>query len=192
MPIVVAVNKMDKPDARPEVVMRDLATEGLQSEEWGGETQFFKVSAQTGEGIDELLEACCSRPRCSSSRRTRSVPAEGVVLEAYLDKGRGPVANVLVQDGTLSTGNVVVAGCGVRQGPRDDRRSRQAGRPRPARRRRSRCSACPRCPTPATRFYVVTDVQQAQEIAERRKKRAPESTIAGRREGRPRRAHARR
>jgi translation initiation factor IF-2 len=110
VPIVVAVNKIDKPTARPETIKRDLANLGLQAEEWGGETIFVNVSAVTGEGIDKLLESVAIQAEVLELKANANIPAQGVVLEAYLDKGRGPVANLLVQDGTLKTGNFIVAG----------------------------------------------------------------------------------
>ena len=173
VPIVVAINKMDKPDARPEVVMRDLATEGLQSEEWGGDTQFYKVSAQTGEGIEALLDGVLLQADMLELDGNLNVPAIGVVLESYLDKGRGPVANVLVQDGTLSTGSVVVAGgaYGKIRAITDDRGKQvaKAGPSTPV-----EVLGLSEVPDTGDTFYAVTDLRVAQTLAERRKK-APKS-----------------
>jgi translation initiation factor IF-2 len=172
VPIVVAINKMDKPDARPEVVMRDLATEGLQSEEWGGEAQFFKVSAQTGEGIDELLDGVLLQAEVLELYANPNVPATGVVLESYLDKGRGPVANVLVHDGTLTTGTVVVAGgaYGKIRAMNDDRGKpvAKAGPATPV-----EVLGLSEVPDTGDTFYAVTDIRAAQQLAERRKKVTP-------------------
>jgi translation initiation factor IF-2 len=169
VPIVVAVNKMDKPDARPEVVMRDLATEGLQSEEWGGDTMFYKISAQTGQGVDELLDGVLLQSEVLELRANPTVPAEGVVLEAYLDKGRGPVANLLVQDGTLSTGSVVVVGSsfGKIRAMTDDRGKPavKAGPATPV-----EVLGLSEVPEAGDHFNVVTDVKVAQQISERRRK----------------------
>ena len=169
VPIVVAVNKMDKPDARPEVVMRDLATEGLQSEEWGGDTMFYKISAQTGQGVDELLDGVLLQSEVLELRANPTVPAEGVVLEAYLDKGRGPVANLLVQDGTLSTGSVIVVGSsfGKIRAMTDDRGKpvAKAGPATPV-----EVLGLSEVPEAGDHFNVVTDVKVAQQISERRRK----------------------
>ena len=169
VPIIVAVNKMDKPDARPDVIMRDLATEGLQSEEWGGDTMFYKISAQTGLGIDELLDGIILQSEVIELRANPVVPAEGVVLEAYLDKGRGPVANLLVQDGTLSTGSVVVVGSsfGKIRAMTDDR-GKPVGKASPS--TPVEVLGLSEVPEAGDRFNVVTDIKAAQQISERRKK----------------------
>jgi translation initiation factor IF-2 len=109
---------------------------------------FVNVSAMTGEGIDKLLETVQLQARCSSSRRTRSA-ASGTVLEALLDRGRGPVARVLVQDGTLRVGDFVLAGAGFgKVRAMTNEHGKQL--PRRGRRRRSRSSASAKCPTRAT------------------------------------------
>ena len=114
VPIVVAINKCDKPDAQPERVRRELSEFGLMPEEWGGETLFSEVSAQTGKGVDELLERILLQSEMLDLRANPNKPAVGVVIEAQLDRGRGPVATVLITDGTLNRGDVVLAGaaCG--------------------------------------------------------------------------------
>ncbi len=114
VPIVVAINKCDKPDAQPERVRRELSEFGLMPEEWGGETLFSEVSAQTGKGVDELLERILLQAEMLDLRANPNKPAVGVVIEAQLDRGRGPVASVLITDGTLNRGDVVLAGgaCG--------------------------------------------------------------------------------
>jgi translation initiation factor IF-2 len=178
VPIVVAINKMDKPDARPEIVTRDLATEGVQSEEWGGDAQFFKVSALTGEGIDELLDGVLLQAEVLELTANPNVPAVGVVLESYLDKGRGPVANVLIKDGTLSTGAAVVAGgaYGKIRAMTDDRGKQvaKAGPSTPV-----EVLGLSEVPDTGDTIYAVTDLRVAQQVAERRKKlpsKAPQST----------------
>ncbi|RLB50620.1 MAG: translation initiation factor IF-2 [Deltaproteobacteria bacterium] len=110
VPILVAINKIDKPGVDPEKIMRDLATEGLQPEEWGGDTIFRKVSAKTGEGVDHLLEMVLLQAEILELKAYPKRRASGVVVEAMLDRGRGPVARVLVQDGTLERGDVLLAG----------------------------------------------------------------------------------
>ncbi len=110
VPILVAVNKIDKPGVDPEKIMRDLASEGLQPEEWGGDTIFRKISAKTGEGIDQLLEMVLLQAEILELKSFPQRRASGVVVEALLDRGRGPVARVLVHDGTLRQGDVLLAG----------------------------------------------------------------------------------
>jgi len=110
VPIIVAMNKMDKPEAKPENVMRQLAEHGLLSEEWGGETIFAKVSAKAKQGVESLLEMIFLQAEILELKANPNKPAKGVIVEARLDKGRGPVATVLIQEGTLRSGDTVVAG----------------------------------------------------------------------------------
>ncbi|MDO9090542.1 MAG: translation initiation factor IF-2 [Burkholderiaceae bacterium] len=110
VPIVVAVNKIDKPDANPERVKSELVAEEVVPEEFGGESPFVSVSAKTGQGIDELLEQVLLQAEVLELRAPVDAMAKGLVIEARLDKGRGPVATVLVQSGTLRAGDVVLAG----------------------------------------------------------------------------------
>ncbi|WP_282042322.1 translation initiation factor IF-2 [Halomonas alimentaria] len=110
VPMVVAVNKIDKPAADPDRVKNELSQHGVISEEWGGDTQFVHVSAKTGEGIDELLEAVLLVSEVLELKAVPEAPGKGVVVESRLDKGRGPVATVLVQNGTLKKGDIVLAG----------------------------------------------------------------------------------
>jgi translation initiation factor IF-2 len=110
VPIVVALNKIDKPEANPDRVKQDLASKEVVPEEWGGDTMFVEVSAKTGKGIDALLERIVLQAEVLELRAPRDAPAKGVVIESRLDKGRGPVATVLVQSGTLKRGDVVLAG----------------------------------------------------------------------------------
>ena len=174
VPIVVAINKMDKPDARPEVVMRDLATEGLQSEEWGGETQFFKVSAQTGEGIEELLDGVLLQAEILELNANPNSPRDR--RRARVVPGQGPRSGRERARARRHAQHRRRGGRGrhVRQDPRDDRRSRQAGREgrsvdsgRGARPLRGAGHGRP--------IYVVTDLRVAQQVAERRKKLQPKS-----------------
>ena len=110
VPIVVAINKMDKPDANIERVRAELITEEVVPEEFGGESPFVSVSAKTGMGVDALLEQVLLQAEVLELRAPVTTAAKGLVIEARLDKGRGPVATILVQSGTLSTGDVVLAG----------------------------------------------------------------------------------
>ena len=114
VPIIVAVNKIDKPGANPDKVLQQLTEHGLVPEEWGGDTITVKVSALQGLGMDELLEYILLVAEVQDLKANPKAEASGVVIEAYLDKGKGPVATLLVQNGTLRAGNCVVAGtaCG--------------------------------------------------------------------------------
>jgi translation initiation factor IF-2 len=110
VPLIVAVNKMDKPNINLDRVYTELTEHGVQAEEWGGDTQFVKVSALKRTGLDELLEAILLQSEVLDLKATREGQAEGSVVEAHLDKGRGPVATMIVQAGTLRVGDYVVAG----------------------------------------------------------------------------------
>src|SRR6476661_6156488 len=110
VPIIVAINKIDKPDANPDRIKQDLAGQEVVPEEWGGDTMFVPVSAKTGEGIDKLLESVLLQAEVLELKAPKDAPAKGIVIEARLDKGRGPVATVLVQSGTLNRGDIVLAG----------------------------------------------------------------------------------
>jgi len=110
VPIVVALNKMDKPEANPDRVKQELVTQGVVPEEYGGESPFVPVSAKTGKGIDELLEQVLLQAEVLELKAPADAAAKGAVIEARLDKGRGPVATVLVQSGTLKRGDVILAG----------------------------------------------------------------------------------
>ncbi|RAU16594.1 translation initiation factor IF-2 [Nitrincola tibetensis] len=110
VPIVVAVNKIDKPDADLDRVRSELAQRDVISEEWGGDVQFVHVSAKTGEGIDALLDAVLLQAEVLELKAIPTIPATGVVVESRLDKGRGSVSTLLVQNGTLRKGDIVLAG----------------------------------------------------------------------------------
>jgi translation initiation factor IF-2 len=110
VPLVVAVNKIDKPDAKPERVKQELVVEQVLLEEYGGDVPFVAVSAKTGVGIDDLLENVLLQAEILELKAAVNAPAKGIVIEARLDKGRGPVATILVQSGTLKRGDVVLAG----------------------------------------------------------------------------------
>ncbi|MGI3131823.1 translation initiation factor IF-2 [Halopseudomonas pachastrellae] len=110
VPIVVAINKIDKEEADPDRIKNDLAARDVIPEEWGGDTMFVPVSAKAGTGIEELLEAVLLQAEVLELKAQPSAPGRGVVVESRLDKGRGPVATVLVQNGTLRQGDVVLAG----------------------------------------------------------------------------------
>jgi translation initiation factor IF-2 len=110
VPIVVAMNKIDKPEANPQRVKQELLTHEVVSEEFGGEVQVIEVSAKTGQGLDQLLESIQLQAEVLELKAPVNAPARGMVIEARLDKGRGPVATVLVRSGTLKKGDIVLAG----------------------------------------------------------------------------------
>ena len=110
VPIVVAVNKIDKPEANPDRVMQELSQEDVIPEDWGGETMFVQVSAKTGQGVDGLLDALLLQAEVLELGAVIDAPARGIVVESRLDRGRGPVATVLVQSGTLKHGDILVSG----------------------------------------------------------------------------------
>lgn len=110
VPIIVAINKIDKPDANPDKVMQELSTIGVLAEEWGGDVQFLKISAKTGEGIDDLIESLIVQTEILELKAPVEGAASGIVIESRLDKGRGVVATVLIQKGTLESGQMVLCG----------------------------------------------------------------------------------
>ena len=110
VPLVVAINKIDKPDADPERVKMELVSQEVVPEDFGGDTMFRAVSAKTGQGIDELLEAVLLQAEVLELKAPKNTPAKGLVIEGRLDKGRGSVATILVQSGTLKRGDMILAG----------------------------------------------------------------------------------
>ena len=110
VPLVVAVNKIDKPDANAERVKQELVAQEVVPEDWGGDTMFVEVSAKTGQGIEDLLEAVLLQAEVLELTAAKNTPAKGLVIEGRLDKGRGPVATILVQSGTLKRGDMLLAG----------------------------------------------------------------------------------
>ena len=126
VPIVVAMNKMDKPEANVERLKSELVAEQVVPEDFGGDSPFVPVSAKTGQGIDTLLEQVLLQAEVLELNAPKDAMAKGIVIEAQLDKGRGPVATVLVQSGTLKRGDVVLAGSSFGRGARHAGRRRQA------------------------------------------------------------------
>ena len=110
VPLVVAINKIDKPEANPERVKQELVANDVMPEEWGGDVPFCPVSAKTGQGVDELLENVLLQAEMLELKAPVEGPARGLVIESRLDKGRGPVASILVQSGTLHRGDIVLVG----------------------------------------------------------------------------------
>jgi translation initiation factor IF-2 len=176
VPIIVAVNKIDKPGADPEKIKRDLASLGLQPEEWGGETMFVHVSAKTGEGIDQLLDNVILQGEVLELKSYPARRATGVVIEALLDRGRGPVARVMIQDGTLRAGDVVLAGAawGKVRAMTDEagRAVTEAGPATPV-----EVLGLAEVPSAGDPVHAVKDAKTAEEIAETRRKKASKSLI---------------
>jgi len=168
VPIVVAINKCDKPEAQPDRVRRELSDFGLMPEEWGGDTLFTEVSAHTGKGVDVLLERILLQSEMLDLRANANKPALGVVIEAQLDRGRGPVATVLVTDGTLNRGDVVLAGaaCGKVRAMLDSygRNCAAAGPATPV-----EVIGLNDVPAAGDPVHVIKDMKKAQEIADSRK-----------------------
>ncbi|HEX6767344.1 MAG TPA: translation initiation factor IF-2 [Polyangiaceae bacterium] len=176
VPIVVAVNKMDKPGANPEQVKRQLSEIGLQSEDWGGDTLFCEVSAHTGKGIEQLLEKIALQAEVLELRAQPAGPGAGIVVEAELDRGRGPVATILVMDGTLNRGDVILAG-GAHGKVRamQDSHGRQleaAGPSTPV-----SVIGLSDVPSAGDQVHVIKDMKLAQEIAETRKTKERRSLV---------------
>jgi translation initiation factor IF-2 len=174
VPIVVAVNKCDKPDAQPERVRRELSEQGLVPEEWGGETLFCEVSAHTKDGLPGLLDKLLLQSEMLELRANPNKPGSGLVIEAQLDRGRGPLATVLVQEGTLRAGDVVLAGAGFGKvrAMHDwaGRTVKVAGPSQPV-----AIIGLSEVPRAGDQVYVVKDVKTAQAIAETRKVRERKS-----------------
>ena len=166
--IIVAINKMDKPAANPEKVKQELTEHGLVCEEWGGDVICVPVSAKTGEGIDELLEMVNLTADVLELKANPDRLAKGVVIEARIDKGRGPIATVLVQSGTLHTGDTIIAGTAVGRVRvmRDDkgRTVKEAGPSVPV-----EIMGLDEAPGAGDDFAAVADEKLARELVEKRK-----------------------
>ncbi len=171
VPIVVAVNKIDKHGAQPQQIRNELVGYGLQPEEWGGTTLFVDVSAITGQGVDELLESIALQSELLELSANPTIPAEGVVLEAYLDRGRGPVANILVRNGTLKQGDTVVAGAAIGKvralTDETGQRLKEAGPATPV-----EVLGLSEVPSAGDGFYVVENEERARELVDQRQKSA--------------------
>jgi translation initiation factor IF-2 len=176
VPIIVAVNKIDKPQADVERVRRELGEQGLVPEEWGGDTLFVNVSATTGEGVDRLLESIQLQSELLELRASPARPASGTVLEALLDRGRGPVARVLVQDGTLRVGDFVLAGAGFgKVRAMTNEHGKQVLEATPA--TPVEILGLNEVPNAGDRMDAVKDPKKAQEIAESRRGKMAKSLI---------------
>ncbi|WP_108669652.1 translation initiation factor IF-2 [Peribacillus acanthi] len=167
VPIIVAVNKMDKPSANPDRVMQELSDRGLVPEAWGGETIFVPISAKKGEGIDELLEMILLVGEVEEYKANPDRKAVGTVIEAELDKGRGSVATLLVQNGTLKVGDPIVVGSAygrVRAMVNDlGRRVKEAGPSTPV-----EITGLNGVPQAGDRFVVFEDEKTARQVGEAR------------------------
>lgn len=171
--IIVAINKMDKPGAQPDRVMQQLTEYGLVPEEWGGDTICVPVSAKTHEGIDKLLEAILLVAEMKELRANPNRAAKGVVIEARLDKGKGPIATLLVQNGTLKSGDIVVAGTAVGRirvmTDYKGRRVKEAGPSIPV-----EVMGLGEVPGAGDIFDAVSDEKLARELVEQRKQKLKE------------------
>lgn len=167
VPIIVAVNKMDKPTANPDRVMNEMADLGLMPEEWGGDTIFVRCSAKTGEGVQDILETIQVLAEVRELKANPKRNATGTVIEAKLDKGRGPVVTLLVQNGTLHTGDCLVVGaCFGKVRKMTDDRGREIKEARPS--TPVEIIGLNDVPVAGDMFKVFDNEKQARGIAERR------------------------
>ena len=168
IPVIVAINKMDKPTANPDRIKQQLTEHGLVSEEWGGETIICPISAKTGMGIDNLLEMVTLTAEMAELKANPNRAAQGTVVDARLDKGRGPVATLLVQNGTLKQGDIIIAGTAVGRvrAMVDDKGNRleQAGPSVPV-----EVPGLGEVPGAGSTFNAVADERLARELVEQRK-----------------------
>lgn len=177
VPIIVAVNKIDKQDAEPDKIKRELSEIGLLAEDWGGDTLFAEVSAKQNQGITELLELILLQADILELKADKEKRANGFVIEAVLDKGRGPVATVLVSEGTLRVGDTVVAGTtfGKVRALIDDRgeRVKEAGPSMPV-----EIMGLSGVPQAGERFYAVKDEKSAKNVVGHRETKQRETVAA--------------
>ncbi|MBO1516035.1 translation initiation factor IF-2 [Psychrobacter halodurans] len=175
-PIIVAINKMDKPSADPDRVLNELTTKEVVSEDWGGDTPMARISAKTGDGIDELLELIGLQAELMELEAPLDGSAQGVVIESRLEKGRGPVVSVLVKKGTLKQGDLVLAGeyYGKVRAMTDEhgQRIKSAGPSIPV-----EILGLPETPAAGSEFLVVTDEKKAREVADFRTNRERERQL---------------
>lgn len=174
--IIVAINKMDKPEANPDRVLQQLTEHSLVPEKWGGDVICVPVSAKTHEGIDELLESVLLVAEMLELKANPDRRAKGVVIEARLDKGRGPVATLLVQNGTLRTGDIIVAGTSVGRvrvmSNENGRVIKEAGPSVPA-----EITGLTETPAAGDTFDAVSDERLARQLVEQRKQKAKEEVF---------------
>ncbi len=171
VPVVVAVNKMDRPEANPERVRNELAALGLTPEEWGGDTAMLEVSGLKGDGVEELLERVFLESEVLELKCHPQGPSSGIVLDAEIEKGKGKVAHLIVQDGTLKRGDVILAGQGYGKvrAIHDDRNKqiKEAGPSVPV-----EVTGLNELPTVGDHFHVVESLERAREVAAERARTA--------------------
>ena len=174
VPLIVAINKMDKPTANPDKIKEQLTKYDLIPEEWGGDTIIVPISAKTGMGLDDLLEMVLLTAEVQELKANPNRRAKGTVIEARLDKNRGPVATLLVQNGTLKQGDIVIAGTAVgrvRVMTNDKGRTvKSAGPSVPV-----EITGLAEVPAPGDEFNAVTDERMARELVEQRKQAAKDA-----------------
>jgi translation initiation factor IF-2 len=177
VPIVVAINKMDKENADPERVRSELSQHGIISEAWGGENLFAQVSAHTGAGVDAMLDAVLLQAEVMSLEAVAEGPAQGIVIESSLEKGRGAVATLLVQSGTLSQGDMIIAGeeyGRIRNMFDENQNSISAAGPSTP----VLVLGLSKTPNAGDDFLVVKNERKAREVAEFRQAKSRESKLA--------------
>ena len=178
VPMIVAVNKIDKPDANPDRVLQQLADIGILVEDWGGEVLSRRISAKTGDGVDELLELIALQTEIMELRAVPEAPAVGTVVEGHVHKGRGPVATVLIQEGTLQVGDVVVVGESigrVRAMIADGgRRVKEAGPSVPV-----ELLGLDAVPNPGDKLRVAQDLDAAKSLAAHRREKRRQTELSG-------------
>ncbi len=174
IPIIVAINKMDKPEANPDRIKQQLTEYELIPEEWGGDTIICPISAKKGTGIDELLEMVLVTTEVAELKANPNRRAKGTVIEARLDKTRGPIATLLVQNGTLNQGDIIIAGTAVgrvRVMTNDKGRTvKTAGPSTPV-----EITGLAEAPTPGDEFNAVSDERMARELVEQRRQAAKDA-----------------
>ena len=174
VPIIVAINKMDKPTANPDKIKEQLTKYDLIPEEWGGDTIIVPISAKTGMGLEDLLEMVLLTAEVQELKANPNRRAKGIVIEARLDKNRGPVATLLMQNGTLKQGDIVIAGTAVgrvRVMTNDKGRTiKSAGPSVPV-----EITGLAEVPSPGDEFNAVTDERMARELVEQRKQAAKDA-----------------
>ncbi len=177
VPLIIAVNKIDKPDAQPERVMQELVAEEVVPEDWGGDVQFIQVSAKTGEGVEKLLDAVLLQAEILELKAPVEGLARGAVVESSLEKGRGPVATVLVQSGTLKKGDTIVAGqeYGRVRAMFDETRKmvNEAGPSTPV-----QVLGLSGTPSAGDDMVVLPDEKKAREVAEMRREQYRDNRLA--------------
>jgi len=178
VPIVVAVNKMDKDGADPDRVKQELSSHGVAPDDWGGDAQFVEISAKTGAGVDDLLDALLVQAELLELKAPIAGPAQGLVIESRLDRGRGPVATVLIQQGLLEQGNIMLAGSEFGRArlltSESGEKLVQVGPSMPV-----EIVGLSGAPDVGDDFNVVSDEKKAREIAEFRRSQRRDKELAG-------------